>query len=272
MANINVGCQTYTWQMSGDKYLDKLSHIMSISSEAGFSGFEPETQFLGELYKPQKMAENLEACGIKLAAVCLVEDWLHIKETEQERANADKVMDFLDHFPDTLLCTCQMPGDDRENLMERQINLLSCVNELSRRATDRGINCAYHPNSPMGSNYRTAEDYQVLLNGLDETVTGWAPDVGHIAKGGMDPLSQMEEFRPLIKHVHYKDMFDGGKWAQMGEGSIDFNSITCFLSETGYSGWIIVEDECDRAISDPDGVTLEDGDYVRDTIEPIVSG
>ena len=186
MGHIQIGCQTYTWQMSGEKYLDKLPHIMNISSRAGFSGFEPETQFLGELYAPQRMAEELQDKGIKLAAVCLVEDWLHPEETEQERANADEVMAFLKHFPETVLCTCQMPGDDRSNLKERQQNLLTCVNALSKRAADQGILCAYHPNSPGGSIYRNEEDYEILLNGLDASVTGWAPDVGHIAKGGMD--------------------------------------------------------------------------------------
>lgn len=272
MTKINIGCQTYTWQMSGDKYLDKLPHIMGITSTAGFAGFEPETQFLGDLYNPETMAENLEKFGIELGAVCLVEDWLQPEETDQERANAERVMDFLDHFPDTLLCTCQMPGEDRENLKARQLNLLSCINELSKRATDRGINCAYHPNSPMSSIYRTAEDYDILLNGLDDSVTGWAPDVGHIAKGGMDPLEKMQEFSPLIRHVHYKDMFEDGTWAQMGKGSVDFEGITSFLFEIGYNGWIIVEDECDRAVTDPDGVTIEDGDYVHNTLEPLVEG
>lgn len=270
MGKIQIGCQTYTWQMSGEKYLDQLPHIMGIAVRAGFAGFEPETQFLGDLYDPVKMAEELEAKGIQLAAVCLVEDWLHPRETEPERANADRVMAFLKHFPDTVLCTCQMPGSDRENLRERQRNLLSCVNELSRRAADQGIPCAYHPNSPAGSSYRTAEDYKILLNGLDAKVTGWAPDVGHIAKGGMDPLQKMKEYRPLIKHVHYKDMFENGVWAQMGEGSIDFEAITIYLRDSGYQGWIIVEDECERAERDPDTVTLEDGVYIKERLLPLI--
>jgi len=62
--------------MSGDKYLDKLPHIMWIASTARFASFEPETQFLGDLYNPETMVENLEKYGIELTAVCLVEDWL----------------------------------------------------------------------------------------------------------------------------------------------------------------------------------------------------
>ena len=69
-----------------------------------------------------------------------------------------------------------------------------------------------------------------------------------------------------------KDMFEDGTWAQMGKGSVDFEGITSFLFEIGYNGWIIVEDECDRAVTDPDGVTIEDGDYAHNTLEPLVEG
>ena len=30
MGGISIGCQTYTWQMSGTKYLDQLPHIIAL--------------------------------------------------------------------------------------------------------------------------------------------------------------------------------------------------------------------------------------------------
>ncbi|MBW1869299.1 MAG: hypothetical protein JRI73_08385 [Deltaproteobacteria bacterium] len=154
MNRVRLGCQTYTWQMSGDKYLNKLSHIIQIASQAGYAGIEPEVQFLGGLSDPAKMTEVLQTHSIELAAVCLVEDWTNKEETEQERANADLLIEFLKHFPDTLLALCQMPGTNRDNLDERQRNLLSCVNTLAQHAADEGIKCGYHPNSPQGSIFR----------------------------------------------------------------------------------------------------------------------
>ncbi len=270
MAQIQIGCQTYTWQMSGEKYIGKLPHIMGIANKAGFAGVEPEVQFLGELYDPQVMAAELNNNDIEFAAVCLVEDWLNPQETEQEKANADKTIEFLKEFPETMLALCQMPGESRDHLEQKQDNLLSCANEIAKRATDQGLKCGYHPNSPASSIFRTAEDYGVLLNGLGPEL-GWIPDVGHIAKGGMDPLGMMKEFRDLINHVHYKDMNTDGTWAAMGEGSIDFIGITQFLADTDYSGWIIVEDECDAAIPDPDGITMQDGVYIEQKLKPIVA-
>jgi hypothetical protein len=91
--------------------------------------------------------------------------------------------------------------------------------------------------------------------------------VGHIAKGGMDPVGMIREYRELVNHIHFKDMFPDGEWAQTGEGSIDFKTVIDDLVKTDFQGWVVFEDECDAAIGDPDGVTLKDGDYIRDVVK-----
>ncbi len=262
MGKIKVACETYAYQMPGESYKGKLDHIMGIAKKAGFDGIEPETSFFGDLSDPIKMKDTLEKHQLELAALCHVEDWRNKQETEEERKNAEKWMEFLSYFPDTIYLLVQMPGNDRSDLLERQRNLLSCVNGIAERATGKGIECSYHPNSPEGSVYRTGEDYEILLNGLNSEWIGYTPDLGHIAKVDMDPMTIVKDYRSLINMIHYKDMFSDGRWAPTGEGVIDIKGITRYLIDTDYTGWIIMEDECDGAISDPDGVTIEDGNYI----------
>jgi len=269
---IEIGTQTYTWQMSGGKYDGRLDHILEVAGKAGFAGVEPETRFLGHLEEAAALKAALERNQVALPALTLVEDWLSPRETEEERTRADACIQLLESFPGTLLNLCQMPGNDRENLQERQNNLLSCVNEIARRAVDRGIRVGYHPNSPSGSIYRTADDYKILLDGLDPKVIGYIPDAGHIAKGGMDPLSIIKEYYETVVHVHYKDMYEDGRWAPLGEGDIDDQEITRFLVGKGYQGWVVVEDECDEAVVDPDKIASADGIYVAEKLIPIVGG
>lgn len=270
MSRIKIACETYTWQMPGESYKGKLDHIMGVTKKAGFAGIEPDTSFFGDLVDPIKMKDTLQKHQLELVALCHVEDWRNAKETEEEKQRAQQWIEFMAHFPDTIYLLVQMPGEDRNNLNERQQNLLSCVNSVAERAADKGIVCSYHQNSPPGSIYRTEDDYKILLNGLNNKFIGYTPDVGHIAKVGMDPLSIMKEYRSLINLVHYKDMFADGSWAQTGEGVIDFHELTKYLIETDYEGWIIMEDECDEAITDPDGVTLKDGQYIDAEIKPLL--
>jgi len=269
---IRIACQTYTWQMSGD-YVGRLDHIVDLIGKTGFEGVEPETQFLGRLADPEAMSRALKESGIELAALCLVEDWLAPEETRDERARADECLEFLRHFPGTLLNLCQMPTsrpDDPAELLTRQRDLLACVHAVAERAERCGVASAYHPNSPEASIYRTADDYVVLLAGLDERL-GWVPDCGHIARVGMDPLELIKEHRSLVRHIHYKDMEAGHGWAEMGCGVIDYEAITQLLVDTGYAGWIVVEDESDRAIPEPDQVTLDDWSWIERHLVPIVS-
>ena len=149
-------------------------------------------------------------------------------------------------------------------------NLLNCVNAIAERASAKGIECSYHPNSPLGSIYRTEEDYKILLDGLNSQYIGYTPDVGHIAKVDMDPLSIIKQYRDLINLVHYKDIYEDGQWAPTGKGVINFRDITNYLQESGYEGWIIMEDECDEAIEDPDGVTFHDGKYIESQLKPLI--
>lgn len=265
MGAMRFGCQTYTWQMTLAKRGWKLDHIMDQVRRAGMAGIEAELCMLGAYRDdPRKMKDDLAARGLELAALCLVCDWRHTQETAAEKAEADWVIGTLKVlFPQTVLALCQMPGEDRSALKERQDNCLACVNAIGRRASDAGLKAAFHPNSPPGSVFRTQSDYEIMLAGLDTTHVGFAPDAGHIAKGGMDPVEIFRGSLRIIRHVHFKDMTAEGTWAEMGAGAIDFPEIIKLLAGAGYGGWVMIEDESPRAEVDPDDVTFANGRYIR---------
>jgi inosose dehydratase len=270
MSAIQFGCQTYTWQMSYDKYSDAMDHIMEVVATSRFAGVEAEVCMLGKYRtEPAKLADALRQRNLTLAAICLVCNWSDPMESEAERAEADRVIAFLEQFPGTMLALCQMPGKDRSRLESRQKNCIDCCNTLARRSADAGVPCAFHPNSPPASLFRTEEDYKVLLGGLDSGVLGFAPDAGHIAAGGMDVVRIFRQYAPMIKHVHFKDRAAAGGWALMGKGGIDFPTVTADLKRAGYHGWIMVEDESPLAEVDPDAATRTNGAYVRSNLAPL---
>ena len=50
----------------------------------------------------------------------------------------------------------------------------------------------------------------------------------------MDAADVIRKYRPLIRHVHFKDMDAGSiAWSAMGEGDIDHPGILKELRETG---------------------------------------
>ena len=258
-------CQTYAWQMSGERYRGEVAHMTDVVADAGFGGFEPEVFMLDGMNDPDVVGRLLRERGLELAALCLVEDWRRARESDAERASADAAITFVSRFPSARLSLCQMPGPDREDLRERQRNLLVCVNAIAQRAEEAGVACTYHTNSPSGSVFRTAEDYEAMLDGLDERI-GFTPDLGHIARGGMDPLEVVRTYRRRVDHVHIKDMHADGTWAPTGDGEVDVVSVCSHLAETGYEGWIVFEDESAEAERDPDGAARRAAEFVREAL------
>ncbi|MCL5671014.1 MAG: sugar phosphate isomerase/epimerase [Acidobacteria bacterium] len=266
---IRFGAEVYTWFMkeSGRAHANQLDHMIQIAARAGFQGIEPMHFWMGDLRNAGRLAECLDSSGIKLAAISLVLGWNHKGETDEERDEADEVINLLARFPGASLGLVQMPTS-REDLAERRKRLLRNLHAVAGRAADRGIPCSFHPNSPHTSIARTAEDYEVLLGGIDRRLLGWTPDVGHIANGGMNPLKTMQQYAELINHVHFKDWDGAPEFCQMGKGKINFVEITRWLQSRNYGGWIICEDEGPEAVDNPDGVTLKDGEWVRKQLLP----
>ncbi|WP_236975521.1 sugar phosphate isomerase/epimerase family protein [Membranihabitans maritimus] len=263
------GSEVYTWFMKneGKAYEGKLGHMIEVISSSGFEGIQPIFSWMGELRDSERLSDKLDEEGIELSALSLVLDWNHDGETEFERREADEAIELLENFPGAVLCTVQMPTS-RKDLVKRRENLIKNVNAVSQRASDKGVTCSFHPNSPETSITRTEEDYKVILEGLNASVTGWTPDVGHIINGGMDPLEKMKEYESLINHLHYKDWDGNPEFVLMGKGKIDLIKITQWLKDIEFDGWIVCEDEGQEALKDPDWVTEHDGDWIHNTLIP----
>ncbi len=279
MAKIQFGSQVYTWFMQGggSGYANKLDHMIKVAAESGFTSIEPMVlepfgdYWLGDFKDPAKLKDTLARYNMKLAGLALVCGWNDEKENASERAAADYAIDTLKHFPGAKLGTVPLPTN-RKNIQERRMNLAKNVNTVSRRAVEAGLVCSFHPNSPPSSVVRTQDDYDVVLNSIDPTVTGWTPDVGHIVRGGMDVIATMTKWAHLVNHIHYKDFSGNGAepWAQMGTGKLDFHKITEWLTLRNYEGWIICEDEAHVAVDDPDGVTRQNGQWCKDNLAPLI--
>lgn len=264
MATIHFGCQTYPWQMSYDKYAGRMDHMLDVVRRSGMTGVEAEVCMMGDYYDPAKFQAELDKNGLSLAALTYTAYWPNGQESDEERQGADEAIAFLKHFPGAKLCLCQLPGDDRENLLQRQKNALQCLNAAAKRAADAGIDCVFHPNSPMNSIFRYKPDYDVLCAGLQVETLGLAIDSGHLLNGGVDLYAFIREARPLIRHIHFKDIDSQHVWASMGEGITDFPTVVDYFRETGYDGWIMIEEESKAAEADPDSVTLHNGRYVQE--------
>lgn len=266
MSNIKFGSQTYPWQMNLSKFAGKIPHMVDILLQAGFTGMEAEICMLGDYYKNwSKFKELLDEKNVSFAALAVHYDWLHPQETTEEKEAVDQAIQFLTHFPTAKLMLGHVAADPvrEHNLYEKQKNQMSCIRAIAQRASEQGIVSVYHPNSGEQSVFRYESDYHIMFDTLYNSGIGYCPDVGHMLNGGINPIKVIKEHRPIIYHVHFKDMLSNHTWATMGTGIGKFKEIVDFLDDTDYQGWIMTEDESPEAEMDSDGVVLADGAYMH---------
>ena len=96
---------------------------------------------------------------------------------------------------------------------------------------------------------------------LELTDLGLLLDTGHLALGGGDPVQGLRDWRERIDHLHVKDykrsILEGviadragmeEAWrrrvfCELGSGDVDLPAFFSELAASGYSGWLVVEQD-----------------------------
>lgn len=272
LAGLRFACQTYSWQMSLDRYRGRYEHMIAAAAAAGFTGFEPELVMLGDSWTTAGLAECLESHGLSLAALAVALPWAGEEETSGERDDADRAIATAAALPGSrlVLVLVALPRPARPGpaeLLAAQRRTMRCLAAVAQRAAEHGVRCTFHPNSPPGSLFRTAADYEVMADLLPDLI-GYTPDVGHIANGGMDPLAVLRTWGDRVDHVHIKDRAAEGAWAATGQGTVDIDGVLGLLAGRSFPGWVTFEDESASAQADPDGAASANGAFVRSRTQP----
>jgi inosose dehydratase len=130
------------------------------------------------------------------------------------------------------------------------------------RCRERGYDPTFHHHT---ATYIEAQwEIERLLEVSD---VGLCLDTGHLLLGRGDPITAIREWADRINHVHLKDarldrleeivaeaapvqeIWRRKAFCALGDGDIDIARVLASLAETGYSGWLVVEQD---VLPDPD--------------------
>lgn len=157
---------------------------------------------------------------------------------------------------------------------------------VDRVCADHGLCQVLHPH--VGTLVETADDVQQVLARSD---VRWCLDTGHLAIGGVDPVSFAVEHADRVELVHLKDVdlalapavrehkmslleaTRAGLFRSLGRGTVDIAGTVRALEERGYSGWYVLEQ--DTTLDGPDAESADPAadvklsiDYLRDALTP----
>jgi sugar phosphate isomerase/epimerase len=266
-AAFRVGCQTYTWEMLGDGWRGRTVDILDAIAAAGYAGLEITLRMAGEFRDdPAGLRAACAARGLTLATLAYSSPhgFTDPARTAAELAAGEAAVAWA------VAAGCRTfelggaairaPGLDRAAARRHAATVYDA---LARRAAAAGLLAHLHPSSHGGSVIETAAEYEEILALTDPAVVHFGPDAGHILRGGGDPVALIRRHRARVVHIHLKDVAAGGAWAPLGEGICDVPALLALLIETGYDGWVMVEEESAAARADPAAAVARNRAWLR---------
>ena len=251
---LKFGCQTFTWEMLGDAWTGGPDELVAAIADGGYAGIEITDTMIGPYAgRPADFGRRLDDAGLALVAFAMGSDggFSEPAEADADLAAVRRWVDFAAHFPGALVSlgsATAMSEGSREDKFAVAADIYNRAAEIGRAG---GVDVTVHPSSHHDTLLFSREDYDRIF-GLLEPEVGWAPDTGHILRGGQAIGDTLAAHRDRIRYVHLKDVDAQGTWAMLGEGACDIpRVIAAAQAAPRFNGWIVVEEESATAAADP---------------------
>lgn len=144
---------------------------------------------------------------------------------------------------------------------------VQCANleRLGAALAERGLFLGIHNHTPEIR--EAARELRAALAETEPAHVGLCLDVEWVRRGGLDPIGFLKECSNRVRTLHLRQSHDG-VWAEdFGEGDIDYRRVHALLQQTGFDGWLIVEnshEEATRAARPLADVQQASRKYVRE--------
>ena len=129
-------------------------------------------------------------------------------------------------------------------------SIIQVCKELAPAAEEMGVLVTLENHT--GNNLETIEDYERVFEVIASPNIGLCLDTGHFEGSGIRLSDVVKSLHSRTLHVDLKDcnaFGQGHKTVPFGNGTTDFDSFLSRLMDTGYQGYLVIE----QAWSEPQG-------------------
>jgi inosose dehydratase len=281
-----------------DPHVPSATRLLAEVSGAGYAGIDLGP--LGYLGRGPELRARLEAGGLALAGGYFEISFSDPSALPAELDRLEQTLDVLEAASGSggpgappARPTLADAGDDARRRhpgraqadrslgwddagWSRFADALARVAERCRR---RGLEPTFHPHTATYVEAPWEIDRLLELSDV-----GVCLDTGHLLVGGGDPLAAVRDWGSRINHVHVKDakmdviaeivrdrapvvaIWERRAFGQLGTGDVAVDDVLDGLKESGYAGWLVVEQDILPDPKDPDGPFVDqrrNRDYLR---------
>ena len=235
-------------------------HIEAVARQEGISFAEAAARIkeLGYegadvrvLQKPEEI-KTLDSLGF--AHSCAITDINYCKGEQKEIE--DRTIAFMDeHGYERLLLVVGVMPEEGFPQEEREI-VRQRIASFASRVAERGYTIMVEDYDSNRSLSYNAERIDSLFSLSDDL--GLVFDTGNFIYAGEDALGLLDHFRTRIGHVHLKDRTSTTdmRCVPIGTGCIPIKEIIGKLVESGYQGWLTVEQFGSRNMLEDSGTSI----------------
>ncbi|MEV4545646.1 2-keto-myo-inositol dehydratase [Micromonospora echinaurantiaca] len=246
--------------------------LLAALADDGYTGVDSGP--IGYLGTGEALARRLDATGIALAG-----GWVDLRFADpagfaEDLAQLDAALDVFTAAPaddprfaprPTLACPgnparMARPGTptDLTSALPAAAwpDFAARVQQAADRCRDRGLEPVFHYH--LGTDVETEAEADRLLELTDIAI---CLDTGHLALAGGDPVAAARRWAGRIGQVHLKDadlaaharvraaggglmdVVAAGGFCALGRGDVDLAGVLAGLDATGYTGWLVIEQD-----------------------------
>ena len=122
--------------------------------------------------------------------------------------------------------------------------LADILNTVARKAKAAGLEFLYHNHDfEFQANKDGIVPIDYLLENLDPKYVNFQMDLYWVTKAGADPVAYFQKYPGRFKIWHVKDMDSQGRFAPVGQGTIDFKRILDNKKLSGMKYYIVEQDQ-----------------------------
>lgn len=266
-APVSWGVQDYqdaAWEQPWERMLNEMSAAGYSGTELGPYGYFPPD--------PARLGAALAARGMQMLSAFVPVPLTDPGARDQVLAHIRKVAALLSALQAPLIVVSdaqtprraamagRIPVDGAESLRPHQWRAVGrLLAEVEQTAAGYGLGVVFHPH--VATFVETPSEVARLFDAISPTGIGLCLDTGHCVYGGGDPVEEMRRYRSRLRYMHVKDIdsralarvrrekmdfrraVETGVFAQIGCGCLYFPAVLQELIESGYSGWMIVEQD-----------------------------
>jgi sugar phosphate isomerase/epimerase len=158
--------------------------------------------------------------------------------------NLDEVLEYNIAIENKYIICPWDKFEDRAEILEKAV-FYSAVAESCR---EKGLQFCYHNHAHEFVKFDGEYILDTIFNQTDSKLVQSELDVYWVSYAGVDAIEYLKKLSGRCPLVHFKDMEDSEDriYTEVGNGVIDFNTIT-HIAEKGGVEWFVVElDNCKR--------------------------